>query len=91
MKARELRGRGWFLHGFYFEAAAVRPEDDAAVQVGARDFHAGFFQRSQGVLQRVPDLSIQSVRLEILEGDTVRASQDADLNRVVPERAGVLP
>lgn len=49
------------------------------------------FQRSTGVLRRVPDLSIQSVRLEILEGDTVRASQDADLNRVVPDRAGVLP
>jgi hypothetical protein len=49
------------------------------------------FQRSTGVLQRVPDLSIQSVRLEILEGDTVRASQDADLNRATPERAGALP
>jgi hypothetical protein len=49
------------------------------------------FQRSTGVLQRVPDLAIQSVRLEILEGDTVRASQDADLNRAPPERAGVLP
>lgn len=49
------------------------------------------FQRSTGVLRRVPDLSIQTVRLEILEGDTVRASQDADLNRVVSDRAGVLP
>ena len=49
------------------------------------------FQRSTGVLQRPPDLTLQSVRLEILEGDTVRASQDAELNRAVPDPAGVLP
>ena len=49
------------------------------------------FQRSTGILQIPPDLTIQSVRLEILEGDTIRASQDADLNRTVPDRAGVLP
>ncbi|MGB5808394.1 MAG: hypothetical protein WBH02_13230, partial [Castellaniella sp.] len=49
------------------------------------------FQRSTGVLQQVPDLTIESVRLEILEGDTVRAAQDAALNRAVPGRAGVLP
>ncbi len=49
------------------------------------------FPRSTGVLQQVPDLTIESVRLEILEGDTVRAAQDADLNRAVPGRAGVLP
>ncbi len=42
------------------------------------------FQRSTGVLQRVPGLIIQSVRLEILEGDTVRATQDAALNRTAP-------
>ena len=67
------------------EAAASAPGADPLTLVFDQ------FQRSQGVLQRVPDLSIQSVRLEILEGDTVRASQDADLNRAVPERAGVLP
>jgi hypothetical protein len=49
------------------------------------------FQRSTGVLQRPPGLTLESVRLEILEGDTVRASQDAELNRVVSDPAGVLP
>lgn len=39
------------------------------------------FQRSTGVLQVPADLQVQSVRLEILEGDTVRATQDAALNR----------
>ncbi|CAM5782982.1 DUF6776 family protein [Castellaniella caeni] len=39
------------------------------------------FQRSTGVLQLAPGLQVQSVRLEILEGDTVRATQDAALNR----------
>lgn len=67
------------------EAAASAPGADPLALVFDQ------FQRSTGVLQRVPDLSIQSVRLEILEGDTVRASQDADLNRVVPDHAGVLP
>ncbi len=67
------------------EAAASAPGADPLALVFDQ------FQRSTGVLQRLPDLSIQSVHLEILEGDTVRASQDADLNRVVPDRAGVLP
>lgn len=39
------------------------------------------FQRSTGVLQIPAGMDIQSVRLEILEGDTVRATQDAALNR----------
>lgn len=39
------------------------------------------FQRSTGVLQVPADLQVQSVRLEILEGDTVRATQDSALNR----------
>lgn len=39
------------------------------------------FQRSTGVLQVPAGLQIQSVRLEVLEGDTVRATQDAALNR----------
>ncbi|CAM5201260.1 Putative integral membrane protein OS=Castellaniella defragrans (strain DSM / CCUG 39792 / 65Phen)OX=1437824 GN=BN940_17651 PE=4 SV=1 [Castellaniella denitrificans] len=67
------------------EAAASAPGADPLALVFDQ------FQRSTGVLQRVPDLSIQSVRLEILEGDTVRASQDADLNRAVSDHAGVLP
>lgn len=46
------------------------------------------FQRSTGVLQGVPDLAIQSVRLEILEGDTVRATQDVTLSRTAPGRTG---
>ncbi|WP_322999400.1 DUF6776 family protein [Castellaniella sp.] len=39
------------------------------------------FQRSTGVLQVPAGLEIQSVRLEVLEGDTIRATQDAALNR----------
>ncbi|WP_322995604.1 DUF6776 family protein [Castellaniella sp.] len=42
------------------------------------------FQRSTGVLQVPADLQIQHIRLEILEGDTVRASQDTVLNRTAP-------
>lgn len=39
------------------------------------------FQRSTGVLQIPAGLEVQSVRLEVLEGDTIRATQDAALNR----------
>src|SRR5690606_2210234 len=67
------------------EATASSPGSDPLTLVFDQ------FQRSTGVLQRAPDLLIQSVRLEILEGDTVRAFQDAELNRAVPDRAGVLP
>lgn len=67
------------------EAAASAPGADPLVLVFDQ------FQRSTGVLQQVPDLTIESVRLEILEGDTVRAAQDADLNRAAPGHAGVLP
>lgn len=35
------------------------------------------YQRSSGVLQLPAGLVIQSVRVDVLEGDTVRASQDA--------------
>lgn len=35
------------------------------------------FQRSTGLLQAVPGQSIDTVQLEILEGDTVRAAQEA--------------
>lgn len=38
------------------------------------------FQRSTGVLQIPAGMQVQSVRLEILEGDTIRATQDAALN-----------
>ncbi|MGB6241634.1 MAG: DUF6776 family protein [Castellaniella sp.] len=52
----------------------------AAGAVGPLALMFDQFQRSAGVLQ-VPDgLAIQSVRLEILEGDTIRATQDAVLN-----------
>lgn len=37
------------------------------------------FQRSTGILELAPDVSIESVRLEILEGDTVRAFRDVEL------------
>jgi hypothetical protein len=37
------------------------------------------YQRSTGVLQRVPGLMIQSVRVDVLEGDTVRASHNANM------------
>lgn len=37
------------------------------------------YQRSVGVLQRVPGLTIQSVRVDVLEGDTVRASHDVNV------------
>lgn len=37
------------------------------------------YQRSTGVLQRVPGLMIQSVRVDVLEGDTVRAFHDANM------------
>lgn len=42
------------------------------------------FQRSTGVLQAPVGLQIQHIRLEILEGDTVRASQDTVINRTAP-------
>lgn len=48
----------------------------------ALDF--GQFQRSAGVLQVPPGLTPQSVRLEILEGDTVRASRDVDVTNSAP-------
>ncbi|CAM5199001.1 hypothetical protein CDEF62S_03569 [Castellaniella defragrans] len=38
------------------------------------------YQRSTGVLQSVPGLTIQSIRVDVLEGDTVRASQDTALD-----------
>jgi hypothetical protein len=41
------------------------------------------YQRSTGVLQMVPGLTLQSVRVDVLEGDAVRASQD-----VTPGAAG---
>jgi len=42
------------------------------------------FQRGTGVLQVPSGVQIRSVRLEILEGETVRATQDAVLNRAAP-------
>lgn len=39
------------------------------------------FQRSTGVLQMPSQVQIRAVRLEILEGDTVRATEDVALNR----------
>lgn len=42
------------------------------------------FQRSTGVLQVPAGLQVQSVRLEILEGDTIRATQDTALNGTAP-------
>ena len=37
------------------------------------------YQRSTGILQDVPGLAIQCVRVDVLEGGTVRASQDTSL------------
>ncbi|MFT0533242.1 DUF6776 family protein [Castellaniella hirudinis] len=42
------------------------------------------FQRSTGVLQVPSGLHIQQVRLEILEGNAVRANQDIVLNHTAP-------
>ncbi|TAN27263.1 MAG: hypothetical protein EPN31_12060 [Castellaniella sp.] len=48
------------------------------------------YQRSTGVLQRVQGLTIQSVRVDVLEGDTVRASHEANMAAmaVVPAKDG---
>lgn len=100
-QAEPFKGRMRFVANGVSQGKAVKIElsppvapaagEVAASAPGADPLALVFdqFQRSTGVLQRVPDLSIQSVRLEILEGDTVRASQDADLNRAAPDRAGV--
>lgn len=102
-QAEPFKGRMRFVANGRSQGKAVKIElnspvvpaasETAASASGADPLALVFdqFQRSTGMLHRVPGLSIQSVRLEILEGDTVRASQDADLNRAVPDRAGVLP
>ncbi len=37
-------GRRQFLHAFHQEQAALRPEDDTAVQIGPKGLDTGFFQ-----------------------------------------------
>lgn len=61
----------------------VQTASDASTPSGTDPLALEFdqFQRSTGVLQTPSDVQIQHVRLEILEGDIVRATQDADLNR----------
>lgn len=102
-QAEPFKGRMRFVASGQAQGKAVKIElsppvapaagDTAASASGSDPLALVFdqFQRSTGVLQRVPDLVIRSVRLEILEGDTVRAFQDAELNRAVSDHAGVLP
>lgn len=58
-------------------------QSDAGKRTGAANDSLALsfdqYQRSVGVLQRVPGLTIQSVRVDVLEGDTVRASRDVDV------------
>jgi hypothetical protein len=64
-------------------ASADASGDTGSTVSGADPLELVFeqFQRSTGVLQLIPGLMIDSVSLEILEGDVVRATQDAGLNR----------
>lgn len=68
------------------ETGGASAAPDAAA--GPLDLSLEQFQRSTGVLQMIPGLTIQSVRVDVLEGDTVRASRDVALDHAAPDTAG---
>jgi hypothetical protein len=58
-----------------------RPSADTSASAAPDPLALAFdqYQRTTGILQDVPGLAIQSVRVDVLEGGTVRASQDTSL------------
>ncbi|MGB6007099.1 DUF6776 family protein [Castellaniella sp.] len=92
--ADPFKGRMRFVAQGHVQGKAVKMDlnpPSASDQAGETDATPGAvdplalvfdqFQRSTGILQIPAGMDIQSVRLEILEGDTIRATQDAALNR----------
>ncbi|HEX7386032.1 MAG TPA: DUF6776 family protein [Castellaniella sp.] len=58
-------------------ASSASPKTAPAAPVDPLALDFDQYQRSTGVLEKIPGLMIQSVRVDVLEGDTVRASQSA--------------